>query len=100
MLADIELYLNQIETDSEINQNKIDSVVNRIVSVFSTASEESFGKTKVPTVNRNKTGHPWYGKECAKERRIYHRTKHKYNSAKTDHTKQQLLNQAKTTRKH
>ena len=38
---------NQIETESEINQNKIDSMVNRKVFVFRLLQKKSFGKEKL-----------------------------------------------------
>ncbi|MES9881290.1 MAG: reverse transcriptase family protein [Sedimenticola sp.] len=78
-----------------VTQSNIDNVVNNIGLLFTTCAKDTFGvkPNKPQTSGSNKNN--WYGNNCRKTRKDFHRAKYQYKLRKTDDNKQRLSEKCK-----
>jgi len=87
----------QTLNSSDIDQHVIDEVVNSLEHVFIDSAKTTFGihsstnSKKKDSVNDKK----WFNEDCKQARKAYHRNRRKYNHAKNESNKAEMLGSAK-----
>ena len=92
MVTNIDKQLSSLLHKTEITQNDIDSIVQRIGTIFEKTSKTSFGyaSRKKINVNQDKKIKPWFNYDCRNTRNLYHQTRKMYNKNKTEENKIRL----------
>ena len=81
------------------NQNTIDNLTDKIAKIFKDSAEKSFNpikKTYKSKINKKK---PWFGPECQRARKRYHRAKTKYRNYPSGYNKNELNHASKSYKK-
>ncbi|MES9902847.1 MAG: reverse transcriptase family protein [Sedimenticola sp.] len=87
-------FVNNINTEQLLNllqlpdsKDTINSITSEIASVFENAAQKTFTSTFCPKAAGDK---PWFGSECRRTRKSYHKAKKKYHHYKTNYNKSKL----------
>ena len=98
-VSDIEMRLDHLIDNKRVDGNEIDDIVRDIGLLFNTSAKDTFGHTKVFSVNKRSNSKPWFNYECKRERNLYHKTRQMYNKYKTSFYKDILKTVSKNYKK-